>query len=132
AQLCPKYRAATWLQNDDRRVGKNMRSKRGQVATQIRLRHIEETVVVESPAAADMLIQHLNLAACMLQNFYCRLRRFWHEVVVECISPQKHFRPRTWTRFASAEPRPERLRSERWDLSSSWNPHRHFGDVAQA
>ena len=91
AHLVAEYRTATWLQNDDRRVGKHMRSKRGQVAAQIRLGHIEKTVVIEWPAAAQMLIQDLDSATRVFQNLDCRLRRFWHEVVVECVGPEKHF-----------------------------------------
>src|SRR5579863_1645391 len=50
--LVAKYRAATWLQNDYRRIRAQVRSQRREVAMQIRLGHIEETVVIERPAAA--------------------------------------------------------------------------------
>src|SRR5579864_2858313 len=127
AHLVAKYRTATWLQDDHRSVGTHIRSKRGQVAVQIRLGHIEKTVVIKWPAAAQMLIQEFDFATSVFQNFDCRLRGFWHEVVVKCISPKKYLGPRTRTGLATAEPRPERLSREGRNLSLVRNTHQHFG-----
>jgi len=81
-----------------------MRSERREVPSQIRLRHIEKTVVIKWPAATQMLIENLDPAARLFQHFYRCLRRFWHEVVIERIGPQKDSWPGSWTLFATAEP----------------------------
>ena len=87
AHLVAEYRTATWLQNDDRRVGKHMRSKRGQVAAQIGLRHVKKTIVIEWPSATEVPVEDLDPAARLFQNVDRGLRSFRHEIVIEGIGP---------------------------------------------
>src|SRR5262244_3173540 len=121
-QFVAKNRAATRFQYHHRSTCGDMGSQRGQVAAQIGLGHVEKPIVVERPPAAKVLIENLDLTACVFQNFHGSSSRLRHEVVIERIGPQKDFWPRAWTCFAAAEPCLKRLRRERWNLSLSWNP----------
>src|SRR5579872_36378 len=131
-QFVAEYGAATGLQNDHRSIFRYVGTKRAQVAVQIRLRHIEKTVIIERPAAAKMLIQHFNLATRMFEYFYRGSRCFRHEVIVESVRPEKHLRSSRRVRLAVLKPRLECLSGECRNLSLPGHTYRHLGRVAQA
>src|SRR6185436_11501327 len=125
-QFVSKNRAATRFQYDHGDIPQDIRTDRVQIAAQIGLRHIEESVVIERPATAEMLIQYYDFASSLLQDFDRGLRCFRHEIVVERVCPQKDLGPGTRSRPALMKPILEGLGRERRNLPFLWNTRGHL------
>src|SRR6266567_8244717 len=67
----------------------------------------------------------------MLENIDCGLSGFRHEIVIERVCPEKHFRAASGSRPAFPKPCLERLYGECWNLPLSRHSSGHFRETAQ-
>src|SRR5215469_6428021 len=79
-----------------------------------------------------MLIQNFHLPASVLQDFNRGLRSLRHKVVVECVSPQKHFWASDGMQLAFAKPCLERFCCKCRNLPLLRHSRCHFGHSTQA
>src|ERR1700730_4938073 len=90
AEFVFKYGSATRLQDNDWYARIDLRAKHAHNLFEILLGLIEQTEVVQWPAAAQVNVRNGDAESRPLQHFFCREAGFGMEIIIESIHPENH------------------------------------------
>src|ERR1051325_6243425 len=130
-QFIAKNGGATRLQHDHGRAGFDLGPEGFEDLPQSLFRFIEQAVIVERPAAAQMRLGHLNAETGVFEHFDGRLGDIRMKVVVERVRPEQDWRFALVASRASLEPNLEWLGRKEWNFSLGCDPREPFARAAE-
>src|SRR5579871_4122570 len=110
-----KNRETTRLQRDERDPFTNQWAQFVERCRELPFCPIQQTVVVQRPAAADLTLRYDDVVAGIFEHFDGSLSRFWVKIVVPGVGPENDALVSDVSRPAARVPCAERAAGKHWD-----------------